>query len=87
MTGLSRAAIQADRARRQKFPRHSGLFLRQVLSYGGGAAGCVLDLYSRALSIPKGAVPGLARGLGHMAPTYIVGSRDRYPTAIAAPRL
>src|SRR3984893_1516170 len=40
-----------------------------------------------ALSISKGAVPGLARGLGHTAPTYIVGSRDRYPTAIAAPRL
>ncbi len=40
-----------------------------------------------ALSISKGAVPGLARGLGHMAPTYVVGSRDRYPTAIAAPRL
>src|SRR5580704_18162989 len=40
-----------------------------------------------ALSISKGAVPGLARGLGHTAPTYIVGSRDRYPTAVAAPRL
>ena len=39
-----------------------------------------------ALSISKGAVPGLARGLGHTAPTYVVGSRDRYPTAIAAPR-
>src|SRR4029077_9516924 len=40
-----------------------------------------------ALSISKGAVPGLARGLGHTAPTYVVGSRDRYPTAIAPPRL
>src|SRR3984893_14475830 len=40
-----------------------------------------------ALSISKGAVPGLAHGLGHTAPTYAVGSRDRYPTAIAAPRL
>ncbi len=39
----------------------------------------------RGLSISKGAVPGLARGLGHMAPTYFVGSRDRHPTAIAAP--
>ena len=40
-----------------------------------------------ALSISKGAVPGLARGLGYTAPTYAVGFRDRYPTAIAAPRL
>ena len=39
-----------------------------------------------ALSISEGAVPGLARGLGHTAPTYLVGSRDRHPTAIAAPR-
>ena len=31
-----------------------------------------------------GAVPGLARGLGHMAPTYVVGSRDRCPTALVA---
>jgi len=31
-----------------------------------------------------GAVPGLARGLGHMAPTYVVGSRDRCPTAHVA---
>src|SRR5690606_6001619 len=30
-----------------------------------------------ASSIAKGAVPGRARGLGHMAPTYFVGSRDR----------
>lgn len=30
-----------------------------------------------ALSILKGAVPGLAPGLGHTAPTYAVGSRDR----------
>ena len=37
-----------------------------------------------ALSISLGAVPGLARGLGHMAPTYVVGSRDRRPTACAA---
>jgi hypothetical protein len=44
----------------------------------------VLDQHSRGLSISKGAVPGLSRGLGHTAPTYIVGSRDRYPTAIAA---
>ena len=38
-----------------------------------------------ALSIPKGAVPVLDRGLEHTAPTYVVGSRDRCPTAIAAP--
>src|SRR5436309_12505469 len=28
------------------------------------------DTYSRGLTIPEGAVPGRARGLGHMAPTY-----------------
>src|SRR3954466_2984098 len=31
---------------------------------------CLLDTYSRGLTIPKGAVPGRARGSGHMAPTY-----------------
>jgi 5-formyltetrahydrofolate cyclo-ligase len=30
-----------------------------------------------ALSILRGAVPGLVRGPGHTAPTYVVGSRDR----------
>jgi 5-formyltetrahydrofolate cyclo-ligase len=45
------------------------------------------DTYPRGLTILKGAVPGLARGLGHTAPTYSVGSRDRRPTAIAAPRI
>ena len=44
------------------------------------------DTYPRGLTILKGAVPGLARGLGYTAPTYFVGSRDRRPTAIAAPR-
>jgi 5-formyltetrahydrofolate cyclo-ligase len=44
------------------------------------------DTYPRGLTILKGAVPGLARGLGHTAPTYFVGSRDRHLTAIAAPR-
>jgi 5-formyltetrahydrofolate cyclo-ligase len=33
----------------------------------------VLDQHSGALSFSKGAIPGLARGLGHTAPTYIVG--------------
>ncbi len=45
------------------------------------------EIIPRGLTISKGAVPGLARGLGHTAPTYSVGSRDRNPTAIAAPRL
>src|SRR4051794_23173707 len=31
---------------------------------------CLLDTYSRGLTIPKGAVPGRVRGSGHMAPTY-----------------
>ncbi len=45
------------------------------------------EIIPRGLTISKGAVPGLAPGLGHTAPTYSVGSRDRNPTAIAAPRL
>jgi hypothetical protein len=31
----------------------------------------------RGLIDPTGAVSGRARGLGHMAPTYTVGTRDR----------
>src|SRR5215470_6255380 len=31
----------------------------------------------RGLIDPTGAVPGRARGFGHMAPTYTVGTRDR----------
>lgn len=42
------------------------------------------DCIPGALSILKGAVPDQARGLGHMAPTYFVGSRGRYPTVFAA---
>ena len=45
---------------------------------------CVGLLFPGALSILKGAVPDLARGLDHMAPTYVVGSRDRCPTAHVA---
>jgi 5-formyltetrahydrofolate cyclo-ligase len=56
-----------------------------ALSWSGGAVRCV-GSFPGALSISTGAVPGLARGLGHMAPTYFVGSRDRHSTAIAAPR-
>ena len=41
------------------------------------AARCVWSKIPGALSILKGAVPGLARGLEHTAPTYAVGSRDR----------
>ncbi len=43
-------------------------------------------IFPGALSISTGAVPVLAPGLGHMAPTYFVGSRDRHPTATVAPR-
>jgi 5-formyltetrahydrofolate cyclo-ligase len=44
------------------------------------------DLFPGALSILKGAVPDPVPGPGHTAPTYVVGSRDRPPTTIAAPR-
>src|ERR1700674_6068767 len=48
-----------------------------ALDCWSGAAGCVGDAIPGALSILKGAVPGRARGLGHTAPTYVVGTRDR----------
>src|SRR3954471_20145325 len=41
-----------------------------ALHWSGGAARCVRSHIPGALSILKGAVPGRARGLGHMAPTY-----------------
>jgi hypothetical protein len=44
-----------------------------ALCWNSGAAGCVMDQYPRGLIDPKGAVPGLARGRGHTAPTYAVG--------------
>ena len=40
-----------------------------------------------ALSISKGAVPGLVRGLGHMAPTYIVGFPGSISHGSVAPHL
>src|SRR6185295_12323192 len=41
-----------------------------ALHWSSGAARCVRSHIPGALSILKGAVPGRARGLGHMAPTY-----------------
>ena len=41
----------------------------------------------RGLTIPTGAVPGRARGLGIWRPPTYVGSRDHAPTAVAAPHL
>lgn len=39
-----------------------------------------------ALIDPKGAVPDRTRGSGHMAPTYVVGSRDRKNPSVAVDR-
>src|ERR1700681_3734758 len=51
-----------------------------------GAAECVRSLILGALSILKGAVPGRARGLGHMAPTYLCREPGIVaPAARAAP--
>src|SRR6516162_10486653 len=53
-----------------------------------GAAWFVRSLIPGALSILKGAVPGRARGFGHMAPTYFRREPGiDAPTAIAAPHL
>ena len=50
-----------------------------------GCAVCVIFILG-ALPIPKGAVPVLARGLGHTAPTYAVGSRIDIPRTAGAAR-
>src|SRR5262244_935490 len=51
-----------------------------------GAARCDASHIPGALSILKGAVPGRARGLGHMAPTYFRREPGiDAPTAVAAP--
>src|SRR5262249_59988958 len=58
-----------------------------ALHWCGGGARCVRSHIPGALSILKGAVPGRARGLGHMAPTYFRREPGIVaPTAIAAPR-
>ena len=43
-----------------------------------GAAGCVRRHIPRGLTILTGAVPGRARGFGHMAPTYLC----RFPGSV-----
>ena len=53
------------------------IFPQPQPTYGGRSCGVREECIPGALSISKGAVPGLVRGLGHMAPTYVVGSRDR----------
>src|SRR5690349_18381313 len=59
-----------------------------ALNYACGAARCVRSLIPGALSILKGAVPGRARGLGHMAPTYFRREPGiATPTAVAAPHV
>src|SRR4026208_1803730 len=59
-----------------------------ALHWSSGAARCVRSHIPGALSILKGAVPGRARGLGHMAPTYFRREPGiDAPTAIAAPHL
>src|SRR6202040_1590456 len=59
-----------------------------ALHWRCGAARCVRSHILGALSILKGAVPGRARGLGHMAPTYFRREPGiATPTAVAAPHL
>src|SRR6202040_2150186 len=57
-----------------------------ALHWRCGAARCVRSHILGALSILKGAVPGRARGLGHMAPTYFRREPGiATPTAVVAP--
>ena len=96
--GLTRQLNQTARRR----PRGDGLSPRPLangeaakiggdrppsaLHCPGGAARCVRSNIPGALSISKGAVPGRARGPGHMAPTYFRREPGiDAPTAIAAP--
>src|SRR5262245_66008279 len=68
------AAAQVASALHNRYIRCAGL---------RGASG---DTIPGALSILKGAVPGWARGFGHMAPTYFRREPGiDSPTAIAAP--
>jgi hypothetical protein len=58
---------------------------RATISLSCAAARFVRRRIPGALSISKGAVPGRARGLGHTAPTYVVGiPGSKPPTAEAA---
>src|ERR1700693_6418620 len=79
----------SDQVRGQASPDHT-LFVGNVpplaLHWPCGAARCVRSHILGALSILKGAVPGRARGLGHMAPTYFRREPGiATPTAVAAP--
>src|ERR1700730_6513550 len=90
---------QAEAVRQVLRPIRPALMLRRATQFaggksptgalhcGGGAAECVRGLILGALSILKGAVPGRARGLGHMAPTYMCREPGIVaPTARAGPR-
>ncbi len=59
----------------------SGLYLGWLRAYIRSEAALLViaRLTLGALTIRTGAVPDLARGPGHTAPTYIVGSRDCSP--------
>src|SRR5436190_24092603 len=66
----------------------ASIAIAHTLHCSRGAARCVRSHIPGALSILKGAVPDRARGLGHMAPTYLRREPGiAAPTAIAAPRL
>jgi len=78
----STVAIGYAYSRRVAPLRHNHYILTAGLR---GASG---DTIPGALSILKGAVPGRARGFGHMAPTYFRREPGiDAPTAIAAPHL
>ena len=76
----------------RRFSRAVGAVRRCALHYSCGAARRVRSHIPGALSILKGAVPDRARGLGHMAPTYlgrepgIESSDDRRGSALLLPR-
>ena len=53
--------------------------LRTAYTNQERCCGVCVNFILGALPIPKGAVPVLARGLGHTAPTYTVGSRIEKP--------
>ena len=57
-------------ARNSVLPLH---FDRDGLMVRARSCGVRVGSDPRGLIDPKGAVPGLARGLGHTAPTYAVG--------------
>src|SRR5207244_12429771 len=68
--GAARARDAQSEPEHRRRNRDRVAFARDSAYIGCAGLRCASDKYSRGLTILKGAVPGRARGLGPMAPTY-----------------